>query len=337
MTRRAGWLLAEFAALAVLVTAGTGSAAKPQRIVVEKAPVLPARATDGHGKQVTVRDVSRIVSLNGDITETIVTLGLAKNLAGVDISATYPEKLVAGIQKVGYQRTLAAEGILSLRPSLVIGTSTAGPVSTIEQLRSAGVPVLIIPEHKGLDAGARKLRAVGRALGVPKRGEKLARQVETQIALARREVARAATKPKVAFLYVRGTQVQQIGGVGSGADAMIEAAGGVDVGTTIGIQGFKQLTAESLVAARATSRFARAICVSTCRASFSPRFGTPSARPTARSLRAPASRSLYSGMMSTGTPALRSCSMVDAGPAVGVPITSEGLSDRIPSAASVRW
>ena len=250
MTRRAGWLLTALAALAVLVTAGTGSAAKPQRIVVEKAPVLPARVTDGQGKQVTVRDVSRIVSLNGDITETIVTLGLAKNLAGVDISATYPEKLVAGMQKIGYQRTLAAEGILSLRPSLVIGTPTAGPASTIDQLRSAGVPVLIIPEYKDLDAGARKLRAVGRALGVPKRGEKLARQVETQVALARREVARAATKPKVAFLYVRGTQVQQIGGVGSGADAMIEAAGGVDVGKSIGIQGFKQLTAESLVAAQ---------------------------------------------------------------------------------------
>lgn len=250
MTRRAGWLLAAFAALAVLVTAGTGNAAKPQRIVVEKAPVLPARVTDGRGKQVTVRDVSRIVSLNGDITETIVTLGLAKNLAGVDISATYPEKLVAGIQKIGYQRTVAAEGILSLRPSLVIGTPTAGPASTIEQLRSAGVPVLIIPEYKDLDAGARKLRAVGRALGVPKRGEKLARQVETQIAVAKREVTRAATKPKVAFLYVRGTQVQQIGGVGSGADAMIEAAGGVDVGKSIGIQGFKQLTAESLVAAQ---------------------------------------------------------------------------------------
>ena len=250
MTRRAGWLLAAFAALTVSVTAGTGSAAKPQRIVVEKAPVLPARVTDGQGKRVTVRDISRIVSLNGDITETIVTLGLAKNLTGVDISATYPEKLVAGIRKIGYQRTLAAEGILSLRPSLVIGTPTAGPASTVEQLRSAGVPVLIIPEYKDLDAGARKLRAVGRALGVPKRGEKLARQVETQIALAKREVARAATKPKVAFLYVRGTQVQQIGGVGSGADAMIEAAGGVDVGRSIGVQGFQQLTAESLVAAQ---------------------------------------------------------------------------------------
>jgi iron complex transport system substrate-binding protein len=85
---------------------------------------------------------------------------------------------------------------------------------------------------------------------VPKRGERLARQVEGQIAVAKREVTRVSTRPKVAFLYVRGSQVQQIGGSGSGADAMIEAAGGVDVGKSIGIQGFKQLTAESLVTAQ---------------------------------------------------------------------------------------
>jgi iron complex transport system substrate-binding protein len=133
---------------------------------------------------------------------------------------------------------------------VVIGTPTAGPASTIAQLRSAGVNVVIIPEFKDLDAGARKLRAVGRALGVPKRGKKLARQVESQIAVAKREFTRASTRPKVAFLYVRGTQVQQIGGKGSGADAMIEAAGGRDVGAETGIQGFKQLTAESLVAAQ---------------------------------------------------------------------------------------
>ena len=110
--------------------------------------------------------------------------------------------------------------------------------------------VVIIPEYKGLDAGPRKLRSLGRALGVPKRGERLARQVESQIAIAKREVGSTSSRPKVAFLYVRGTQVQMIGGKGSGADAMIEAAGGRDVGASIGIDGFKQLTAESLVAAQ---------------------------------------------------------------------------------------
>ena len=251
MTRvRGAWLLAALVVFALLAGAGTGSAAKAPKLATEKAPVLPARVTDNEGKQVVVRDIGRIVALNGDLAETVHTLGLGKNVVGVDISATYPTKWVDGIQKIGYQRTLAAEGILALRPTLVIGTPTAGPPPTIAQLRSAGATVVIIPEFKGLDAGARKLRAVGRALGVPKRGERLARQVESQIAVARREVTRATARPKVAFLYVRGTQVQQIGGKGSGADAMIEAAGGRDVGAASGIEGFKQLTAESLVAAQ---------------------------------------------------------------------------------------
>jgi iron complex transport system substrate-binding protein len=120
----------------------------------------------------------------------------------------------------------------------------------IEQLRTAGVTVLIIPELKGINVGARKLRLLGRALGVPKRGERLAKQVESQIAIARREVATTSVKPRVAFLYLRGTQVQMIGGKGSGADAMIAAAGGQDVGAAAGIEGFKPFSAEALVAAR---------------------------------------------------------------------------------------
>jgi iron complex transport system substrate-binding protein len=57
----------------------------------------------------------------------------------------------------------------------------------------------------------------------------------------------AKRKPRVVFLYLRGQQVQQIGGKGSGADAMIAAAGGLDVGRAAGIQGFRPLSPEALV------------------------------------------------------------------------------------------
>jgi iron complex transport system substrate-binding protein len=216
----------------------------------EAAPVLPARVSDKDGHTVVVRNVSRIVPLNGDVAETIFTLGLTRNVVGVDTSATYPAKVVGSLPKIGYQRTLSAEGILSLRPTVVVGTPSAGPPAVLEQLRTAGVTVVIVPEYKGITAGARKLRVVGRALGVPNRGERLARQVESQIAIAKREVASTTRKPRVAFLYLRGTQVQMIGGKGSGADAMIAAAGGVDVGAEAGIEGFRPFSAEALVAAR---------------------------------------------------------------------------------------
>lgn len=236
------------AALAAVVLVAGASAAAPPK--VESSPVLPATIKDVDGKSVTVRDVSRIVPLDGDIAEVIFTLGLTKNVVGVDTSATYPAKTVAKLPKIGYQSQLSAEGILSLKPTVVVGSTDAGPPAVIQQLRDAGVTVVIIPRYVDLDAGAEKLRAVGKALGVPKRGEKLAKQVEQQIAVAKKEAAKATSKPRVAFLYVRGSQVQMIGGKGSGADAMIEAAGGIDAGSALGIQGFKPLTAESLVAAQ---------------------------------------------------------------------------------------
>ncbi len=170
------------AALGVALVAATAAAAPP----VERAPVVPARVTDKDGNVVTVRDVSRIVPLNGDIAETVFALRLGKNVVGTDISATYPAA-ANRLHSIGYQSQLNAEGILSLRPTVVIGSATAGPPAVIEQLRGAGVTVVILPESEDIMAGPFKLRAVGKALGLPRRGEQLARQVEQQIAVARAE------------------------------------------------------------------------------------------------------------------------------------------------------
>lgn len=205
---RIAWVVGVVAAIALpAVAPAAGSQIHAKKPAVETRPVLPARGVDAAGRTIVVRDVSRIVPLNGDVAEILFTLGLTRNVVAVDTSATYPPKLVDALPKIGYQRTLSAEGILALKPTLVIGTPTAGPAAVLDQLRSAGVTVLVVPEHKGIDAGARKLRAIGKALGLPKRAERLAKQVEGQVALAKKELARATSKPKVAFLYLRGSQV----------------------------------------------------------------------------------------------------------------------------------
>lgn len=235
--------------LALAVAGGAQARNDAAPAPVEQAPVLPTRVQDVNGNTVVIRNVSRIVPLNGDIAETIFTLGLTSRVVGVDTSALYPKKTVDALPKIGYQRRLSAEGILSLRPTVVIGSTEAGPPQVLEQIRAAGVTVLIIPEIVTLNAGPRKLRILGRALGVPKRGERLAKQVEGQIAIAKREAATTTSRPRVAFLYVRGAPVQMIGGKGTRADSMITAAGGRDAGSEIGIEGFRPITAESLVSA----------------------------------------------------------------------------------------
>jgi iron complex transport system substrate-binding protein len=251
MRRLAPALVVLVAVLLPAAAAGTATTVPAKRpAAVEKRPVMPARVRDKDGRTIVVRNVSRIVSLNGDVTETIFALGLGNRLVGVDTSALYPPARIARIRKIGYQRTLSAEGILSLRPTVVIGTAEAGPPAVVSQLRSAGLTVVILRQNDSLTAGPWKLREVGKALGVPKRGEKLARQVQRQITTARTEARSASLHPRVAFLYLRGPRTQLIAGTKTRADTMIVAAGGVNAGADAGIEDYKPITAEALVASR---------------------------------------------------------------------------------------
>lgn len=63
-------------------------------------PTLPASVEEVHGNTVVVEDISRIGSLNGDMTEVIFALGLGENVGAVDISATHPP-VARDLSKVG--------------------------------------------------------------------------------------------------------------------------------------------------------------------------------------------------------------------------------------------
>jgi iron complex transport system substrate-binding protein len=205
--------------------------------------------TDLDGNAVEITDVSRIVPLSGDIAEIVWTLGLAANVVGVDVSAVYPAGQWDALPKIGFERQLSAEGILALNPTVIIGKEQAGPAPVIEQLRGAGVPVVILPEPPTIEAPVSKIRDVADALGLTVEGEALATQVQEQIDAAIAYAATAESRPVVLFLYVRGGGTQLIGGQGSVADAIIEAAGGVDAGVLAGVQGFVPVSAEALATA----------------------------------------------------------------------------------------
>jgi len=212
------------------------------------APKLPVTVKDKYGRNVTISDLSRVISLSGDFTEVIFALGLGEYVVAVDTSATYPPEAKQRAT-IGYQRALAAEGILAQRPTLVLGNENAGPPAVIEQLRGAGVPVVILQYSPAIESAATKVRAVAEVLGVPERGVELAARVQTEIEAAKTLAATASAKPKVAFLNVRGAGTQQIWGKGTPADAMLNAAGALNAATLAGIDGSKPITAESVVAA----------------------------------------------------------------------------------------
>ncbi len=202
--------------------------------------------------ETTITDTSRIVSLNGDLTEIIFELGLGDNVVGVDVTTTYPPEAAAFNDEgktVGFAQMLTAEAVLRFEPTLVIGDQQVGPVEVIGQLRGAGVPVVILETQSTLDGVATKINQVAEILGVPERGVVLAERVMGEIQAALDLAANADSEPRVAFVYVRGPQVVFLFGAGMATQAMIEGAGAIDAGVEAGVFGPAPLTPEALVAA----------------------------------------------------------------------------------------
>ncbi len=237
-------LLVALTAVALLGSTAPVATAAP----AQASPALPVTVDNADGGTTTVSDVSRIVSLNGDITEVIFALGLGDSVVAADTSATYPAA-AAALPKIGYQRALNAEGILSFSPTVVIGNVDAGPPPVIQQLRDASVPVVVLPTETTRKAPIDKIEAVATALGVPKRGEALAARTERSIRKAEKLARTAKDKPRAVLLYLRGPTTQLIAGKGTGFDTMVRSARATDAAAEAGLEGFVPITAEGLVAA----------------------------------------------------------------------------------------
>lgn len=203
------------------------------------------------GFETTVTDTSRIVSLTGDITEIIFELGLGDSVVAVDITTTYPPaatELKRSGNSVGFGQALVAESVLRYAPTLVLGDESIEPTETVEQLRNAGIPVIILEYHTTLDGVGEKIRLIAEILGVAEAGEELAQRVMSEIATARSRVEATTSQPRVAYLYTRGPSVLRIFGTGIPTQAMLEGAGAIDVGAALG-EGAIPLTPEALIAA----------------------------------------------------------------------------------------
>lgn len=140
----------------------------------------------------------RIVSVGGELTEIVYALGAEARLVGVDTTSQWPTATRA-LPKVGYMRTLSAEGVLSLAPTLVLATTHAGPPVVLAQLREAGVPLLVLPAEPSLAGAESKIRGVADALGLESQGEVLVRTLRSRVERALAGIP-AGAGPRVVFL-----------------------------------------------------------------------------------------------------------------------------------------
>lgn len=212
---------------------------------------MATTVTDAAGESIVITSSERIVSLNGSTTEILFALGVGENVVGCDASSTYPKNVREKLPSVGYQYRLNVEGILSLKPTLVIGRDDVKPPQVIEQLRMAGVTVLLLKEPRSFEGAKKRLRTIGAAVGCQKQARELIAALDADIEKLEEKLKAARadwTGQKVLFLYLRGPQTAFVLGKDSAPGAMLEIVGAENAAGDI--KGSKPMTAEAVITAQ---------------------------------------------------------------------------------------
>lgn len=170
---------------------------------------------------------SRIVSVGGSISETVIGLGHANELIGVDISSIYPKEITSKLPSVGYWLSLPKEGILSLKPDTVILSSLSKPKSVVNSLPDFGIKTYIIDDKPTIDSAKKKIKQIGEILGESKKANEIVSRIEKNVLKLKEEI-KGKKKPKVLFIFSRGKGAMLAAGAKTKPGVMIELAGGVN-------------------------------------------------------------------------------------------------------------
>lgn len=187
----------------------------------------------------------RWVSAGGALSEWVSALGGESKLVGVDTTSQHPESLRA-LPSIGYQRQLSAEGVLSLRPQILVGTEEMGPAPVLAQIREAGVQVELFSATPDLPTLQGNLRHLGQLLGGEAQAAQLFQGYQQQLdrqAARVREVQLKQKAPGVLLLLGSSGGKLMVAGKDTAADWLLRQAGGHNLATH---GGYKSFSVESL-------------------------------------------------------------------------------------------
>ncbi|MEH0885572.1 hemin ABC transporter substrate-binding protein [Enterobacter sp. UNJFSC 003] len=162
----------------------------------------------------------KIVALGGDVTEIVYALGAQSSLVARDSTSQWPQA-ANDLPDVGYLRQLNAEGILSLRPTLVLASAQAQPSLALQQVGQSHVRVVTVPGRNDLRVIDEKIRVIADATHREAQGETLRNALREELAA----LPSSSLNKRVLFILNHGGMTALAAGQQTGADAAIRAAG----------------------------------------------------------------------------------------------------------------
>lgn len=198
------------------------------------------------GAQTPASEV-RLVAAGGAITETLYALGLRDRIVGVDATSLHPPEALKEKANIGYVRALSAEGVLSLRPTLVLSIPSAGPPDVLKLIREAGVPLAELPDEPTPAGVVARIERLGELTGTVAQAAVLTADVRRKFASLEADRAHIRQPKRVLFVLALREGRPMVGGRNSSADAIIRLAGGANAADAV--EGFRPMTDEAVIAA----------------------------------------------------------------------------------------
>lgn len=162
----------------------------------------------------------RVISIGGDVTEIIYALGAQDELIGRDTTSNQPIA-VKNVKDIGYMRQLNTEGILSLKPTMIITSDLAQPSAVLEQIKKVGIPVVYVSGKHSLEVIPKKINVIATALHREKEAKPLQEKVEKIIA----SMPKKQLPLRVIYIMAHSGISNLVAGRDTAADAAIHDAG----------------------------------------------------------------------------------------------------------------
>ncbi|WP_145573673.1 heme/hemin ABC transporter substrate-binding protein [Yersinia alsatica] len=183
----------------------------------------------------------RIVTIGGDVTEIAYALGAGGEIVARDSTSLQPQA-VQKLPDVGYMRMLNAEGILAMKPTMLLVSELAQPSLVLKQVADSGVNVVTVPGQTTPESVAVKINAVAAALHQQEKGQELIKDYQQRLGA----VSNTPLPVKVLFVMSHAGLTPMAAGQNTAADAMIRAAGGNNA--MQGFSRYRPLSQEGVIA-----------------------------------------------------------------------------------------
>jgi iron complex transport system substrate-binding protein len=192
---------------------------------------------------------ARVVCVSKQINEFLYDIHAESVLVARDLTSVYPPA-IRKLPSVGYHRALSAEGIISMRPTMLLTDGNLGPDAVVEQVRKVGIPVVVLTPGSTPDSAQLLMQRLGKEFHHETQADSVVAAWKQEMRDVLRDSVQwaAGRRPRVLVMHF-GQMVNDYLGLkrGSTADQIVQWAGGVNAIDSTG--GMLRLTPELIAKA----------------------------------------------------------------------------------------